>query len=90
MDTVKDGVTGFHMGKFDADDLVPQDVASVAATVNRCGQVCKPTTSVAFRQQRLNTPCPVQHVEGPLLKFPVEVPECILCSPGAADKSRSV
>jgi granule-bound starch synthase len=37
VDTVKDGVTGFHMGKFDADDLLPEDVDSIVATVARCG-----------------------------------------------------
>ena len=35
VDTVKDGVTGFHMGRFDPDDLLPQDVAAVAAAVSR-------------------------------------------------------
>merc|ERR1719377_472420 len=31
VDTVKDGVTGFHMGRMDPDDLVPADVAAVTA-----------------------------------------------------------
>ena len=30
------GVTGFHMGKFDMDELVFEDAASVAATVAKC------------------------------------------------------
>merc|ERR1711869_1296 len=29
--TVKEGVTGFHMGRMDPDDLVPADVAAVTA-----------------------------------------------------------
>jgi granule-bound starch synthase len=29
VDTVKEGVTGFHMGRMDPDDLVPADVAAV-------------------------------------------------------------
>lgn len=31
VDTVKEGVTGFHMGRMDPDDLVPADVAAVTA-----------------------------------------------------------
>jgi granule-bound starch synthase len=35
VDTVKEGVTGFHMGLFDADELVDADVEAVAETVRR-------------------------------------------------------
>jgi len=35
VDTVKEGVTGFHIGRFDPDDLLPEDAAAVAATVAR-------------------------------------------------------
>eukprot|EP00232_Nephroselmis_pyriformis_P002636 CAMPEP_0182913272 /NCGR_PEP_ID=MMETSP0034_2-20130328/37952_1 /TAXON_ID=156128 /ORGANISM="Nephroselmis pyriformis, Strain CCMP717" /LENGTH=621 /DNA_ID=CAMNT_0025049985 /DNA_START=21 /DNA_END=1886 /DNA_ORIENTATION=+ len=35
VDTVKEGVTGFHMGAFDPDRLVPADAAALAATVKR-------------------------------------------------------
>lgn len=40
VDTVKEGVTGFHMGAFDPDELMPEDVAAVAATVARCEACC--------------------------------------------------
>ena len=36
VDTVKDGVTGFHMGVFDTDELVESDAEAVANTINRC------------------------------------------------------
>jgi granule-bound starch synthase len=39
VDTVKEGVTGFHMGAFDADKLNPADADAIAATVNRAAQV---------------------------------------------------
>ncbi|KAI8465947.1 MAG: granule-bound starch synthase I [Monoraphidium minutum] len=35
VDTVKEGVTGFHMGAFDKDGLVAADAEAVAATVSR-------------------------------------------------------
>lgn len=35
MDTVKDGVTGFHMGEFNADRLVEKDVNALAAAIVR-------------------------------------------------------
>lgn len=39
VDTVKEGVTGFHMGAFDTDKLSPADADAIAATVNRAAQV---------------------------------------------------
>jgi granule-bound starch synthase len=39
VDTVKEGVTGFHMGAFDPDRLNPADADAVAATVSRAAQV---------------------------------------------------
>jgi granule-bound starch synthase len=39
VDTVKEGVTGFHMGRFDPDELLTEDVASIAATLARCGPI---------------------------------------------------
>lgn len=39
VDTVKEGVTGFHMGTLDADALVAADVDAVAATIVRAAQV---------------------------------------------------
>jgi granule-bound starch synthase len=39
VDTVKEGVTGFHMGAFDPDRLNPADADAVAATVGRAAQV---------------------------------------------------
>jgi granule-bound starch synthase len=35
VDTVKEGVTGFHMGAFDTDKLIPEDAEAMAATVMR-------------------------------------------------------
>jgi granule-bound starch synthase len=35
VDTVKEGVTGFHMGAFDPDELVESDAEAVAATIAR-------------------------------------------------------
>lgn len=39
VDTVKEGVTGFHMGALDPDSLVTEDVDAVAATMERAAQV---------------------------------------------------
>lgn len=39
VDTVKEGVTGFHMGEFDPDKLAPEDADAVAATVARAAEV---------------------------------------------------
>lgn len=39
VDTVKEGVTGFHMGVMDADALITPDVDAVAATMARAAQV---------------------------------------------------
>lgn len=39
VDTVKEGVTGFHMGAMDPDGLVDSDAESVAATMTRAAQV---------------------------------------------------
>ncbi len=39
VDTVKEGVTGFHMGKLDPDELLPEDADAVAATMSRATQV---------------------------------------------------
>ncbi|CAL8469225.1 g8766 [Coccomyxa elongata] len=39
VDTVKEGVTGFHMGRFDPDDLLPEDASAVAATVAKAAEV---------------------------------------------------
>ena len=35
VDTVKDGVTGFHMGEFNADRLVEKDANALAAAIGR-------------------------------------------------------
>jgi granule-bound starch synthase len=35
VDTVKDGVTGFHCGKMDSEGLKPQDVAALAKVIKR-------------------------------------------------------
>ena len=35
VDTVKEGVTGFHMGAFDPDTLVEADADAVAETIAR-------------------------------------------------------
>ncbi len=40
VDTVKEGVTGFHMGLMDPDSLTQADVDALAATVDRAVQVC--------------------------------------------------
>lgn len=37
VDTVKEGVTGFHMGAFDPDELAGEDVNAIASTVKRYG-----------------------------------------------------
>ncbi len=39
VDTVKEGVTGFHMGEMDPDRLVPADAEAIAATMSRAAQV---------------------------------------------------
>ena len=39
VDTVKEGVTGFHIGALDADKLTPEDADAVAATMSRASQV---------------------------------------------------
>lgn len=39
VDTVKEGVTGFHMGSLDKDTLVQADVEALAATCARAAQV---------------------------------------------------
>ena len=39
VDTVKEGITGFHMGAMDPDGLVDSDAESVAATMTRAAQV---------------------------------------------------
>jgi len=39
VDTVKEGVTGFHMGALDKDGLVPADVEALASTCARAAQV---------------------------------------------------
>lgn len=36
VDTVKDGVTGFHLGKMDPDKLRPQDAQAIAQGMLRC------------------------------------------------------
>jgi hypothetical protein len=38
MDACVQGVTGFHIGKLDLDELVPEDAAAVAKTVAKCAQ----------------------------------------------------
>jgi len=38
VDTVKEGVTGFHMGALDPDKLVDADASAIAATVARAAQ----------------------------------------------------
>jgi hypothetical protein len=40
VDTVKEGITGFHMGAFDPDKLNQADADAIAATVQRASQVC--------------------------------------------------
>lgn len=35
VDTVEEGVTGFHMGVFDTDRLLPEDAESLAFSVKR-------------------------------------------------------
>ncbi len=35
VDTVKEGVTGFHMGAFDPDELTGEDSNAIASTVKR-------------------------------------------------------
>lgn len=50
VDTVKEGVTGFHMGAMDPDALTATDAQAVAATMQRAAQVrtiaaCLATTS---------------------------------------------
>lgn len=40
VDTVKDGVTGFHLGKMDTDKLLPQDAQAVAQGMLRYGLCC--------------------------------------------------
>lgn len=37
VDTVKDGVTGFHLGKMDTDKLLDSDAEAVAQGMIRCG-----------------------------------------------------
>ena len=39
MDTVKEGVTGFHMGCMDADDLIEADVSAMVSTIKRATDV---------------------------------------------------
>ena len=39
VDTVKEGVTGFHMGEMDADKLVAADAEAIASTMSRAAQV---------------------------------------------------
>ena len=39
VDTVKDGITGFHMGTMDLDALKKSDVNSVSATIARAAEV---------------------------------------------------
>ena len=40
VDTVKDGVTGFHLGKMDTDKLLPEDAQAVAKGMLRYGLCC--------------------------------------------------
>lgn len=40
MDTVKEGVTGFHMGLLDPDKLVDKDAEAVADAIARCDRSC--------------------------------------------------
>jgi len=45
IDTVKEGVTGFHMGALDPDDLVAEDVAAVVET---CERACEAFPTPAY------------------------------------------
>jgi granule-bound starch synthase len=47
VDTVKEGITGFHMGAFDPDKLNQADADAIAATVQRASQAY---TSGKFRE----------------------------------------
>ena len=42
MDTVKDGVTGFHFGKMDPDALVDKDAEAVSDEIDRPDCLNKP------------------------------------------------
>lgn len=44
VDTVKDGITGFHLGKMDTDKLLPEDAQAVARGMLRYG--CPPVTAL--------------------------------------------
>ena len=52
------GVTGFHMGKFDMDELVPEDASSVAATVAKCATPHFLLCSTCSEQGPQHAPCP--------------------------------
>ena len=39
VDTVKEGVTGFHMGAFDLEELAEEDVEAIVETVGRAAEV---------------------------------------------------
>merc|ERR1719199_1574338 len=41
VDTVKEGVTGFHIGAMDPDELVEEDVQAMVATIERACEVYK-------------------------------------------------
>eukprot|EP00891_Asterochloris_glomerata_P004602 jgi/Astpho2/4602/e_gw1.00067.54.1_t len=49
VDTVKDGVTGFHMGEFNADRLVEKDVNALAAAIVRAAEAF---STPAFKEMR--------------------------------------
>eukprot|EP00242_Pyramimonas_sp_CCMP2087_P003544 CAMPEP_0198231322 /NCGR_PEP_ID=MMETSP1445-20131203/115142_1 /TAXON_ID=36898 /ORGANISM="Pyramimonas sp., Strain CCMP2087" /LENGTH=618 /DNA_ID=CAMNT_0043911931 /DNA_START=53 /DNA_END=1909 /DNA_ORIENTATION=+ len=70
VDTVKEGVTGFHMGMMDADDLVEEDVTSMVSTMKRACEVyatpAYPKMVKACIGQDLTWKLPAQKWEGVL------------------------
>eukprot|EP00884_Botryococcus_braunii_P016672 jgi/Botrbrau1/3689/Bobra.0008s0016.1 len=51
VDTVEEGVTGFHMGIFDTDGLVPEDAQALASAVKRAVEVYGTPKFESMRKQ---------------------------------------
>jgi granule-bound starch synthase len=70
VDTVKEGVTGFQMGAFDAEELAEEDVEAVAETVSRAAETYGTPTyaemSLKCISQDLSWDIPAKKWEGVL------------------------
>jgi len=89
VDTVKEGVTGFHMGAFDLEALDAADVDAVAETMSRAAEVYGTPTydemSLACISQDLSWAKPAKKWEGILEEMKFGSPE--MKAEGAAKAS---